>query len=406
MNIVKDFLENYKYGYTHGGNMHSDEVFVTAFLEMINPQFKVYRQKNRFDVIPKNKDILVFDVGNGFYDHHNNNIKYRDNNIKFASFGLVLYAFGHQLGLTDSQILELDKKFVEDMDYSDNEGTLNDYVTLIDRFNPAWNSSNKVDERFKEAVKLAKVILEKEIYNLKNNIKHNNTIEQIEDIYIKAFLNIVDIKDSKFKTLIDNYEYYAKDILSLNEVILMKNKIIRYHKLFKSKICLKDNMSGFLQIVNNYDLNNSIECYKIIKIVEKILLRDILRTKSDYESSLMVEKIYKNAESNYIILPYSGMSWTKVVTTFNNSDMSKDIDYVIFPTTGDEYGIKAVPKKYNNKKILRKAFPLEWRGLTIDELKKVDKDFLFCHLSGFFCSVKSLESALHIINILNKNTPT
>ena len=54
---------------THNGTMHADDVFATAFLEMYLKDVHVFRTSS---INPNtiSKDVFVYDVGRGKYDHH------------------------------------------------------------------------------------------------------------------------------------------------------------------------------------------------------------------------------------------------------------------------------------------------------------------------------------------------
>ena len=48
-------------GFTHGSKFHSDDVFATAFLKIINPGIEIIRG---FEV-PEDFDGIVYDIGRG-----------------------------------------------------------------------------------------------------------------------------------------------------------------------------------------------------------------------------------------------------------------------------------------------------------------------------------------------------
>ena len=69
--------------FTHAGDFHTDDVASGAFLRMLNPYIKIIRG---FEV-PENFEGIVFDIGGGEFDHHDENREMRENGIYFASFG-------------------------------------------------------------------------------------------------------------------------------------------------------------------------------------------------------------------------------------------------------------------------------------------------------------------------------
>ena len=88
--LVKDLNE--ANGITHNGTMHDDEVFATAFLSLYFGDFKVARVSEVTKDISTN--AIVYDIGKGKFDHHQNDARIRDNGIKYSSFGLLFEEYG------------------------------------------------------------------------------------------------------------------------------------------------------------------------------------------------------------------------------------------------------------------------------------------------------------------------
>lgn len=73
---------------THSGKFHTDEVFATALLLLINPNYKILRVPDK-KYIPKNAEI-VYDIGDTEFDHHNSTSYHNDpQETPYASFGLI-----------------------------------------------------------------------------------------------------------------------------------------------------------------------------------------------------------------------------------------------------------------------------------------------------------------------------
>ena len=53
-------------GFTHAGKFHADDVFATALLQILRPDIKV----SRGFVVPDDFDGIVYDIGDGMFDHH------------------------------------------------------------------------------------------------------------------------------------------------------------------------------------------------------------------------------------------------------------------------------------------------------------------------------------------------
>jgi len=72
-------------GFTHGGKFHADDVFATALLMIVRPDIKV----TRGFVVPDGFDGIVYDVGCGMFDHHQEPRESRPNGVPYAAFGLL-----------------------------------------------------------------------------------------------------------------------------------------------------------------------------------------------------------------------------------------------------------------------------------------------------------------------------
>ena len=53
-------------GFTHAGKFHADDVFATALLQIVRPDIKI----TRGFVVPDDFDGIVYDIGFGIFDHH------------------------------------------------------------------------------------------------------------------------------------------------------------------------------------------------------------------------------------------------------------------------------------------------------------------------------------------------
>ena len=71
-------------GFTHAGKFHADDVFATALLQILRPDIKI----TRGFVVPDDFDGIVYDVGYGMFDHHQEPREYRANGVPYAAFGL------------------------------------------------------------------------------------------------------------------------------------------------------------------------------------------------------------------------------------------------------------------------------------------------------------------------------
>ena len=53
-------------GFTHAGKFHADDVFATALLQILRPDIKI----TRGFTVPDDFDGIVYDIGFGMFDHH------------------------------------------------------------------------------------------------------------------------------------------------------------------------------------------------------------------------------------------------------------------------------------------------------------------------------------------------
>ena len=142
-------------GFTHGSKFHSDDVFATAFLKILNPDIQIERG---FEV-PEDFDGIVYDIGRGKFDHHQTDKEYRENGCPYAAFGLIWREYG-AMYIGEEEAEKFDKDFVQPLDESDNTGCDNMLAKVIAEFNPGWDSGKDYDECFWKAVEFAKQILE------------------------------------------------------------------------------------------------------------------------------------------------------------------------------------------------------------------------------------------------------
>ena len=145
-------------GFTHAGRFHADDVFSAALLKMLRPDIRIYRGFS----VPKNFGGIVFDIGDGEFDHHAKERKRRPNGTPYAAFGLLWKKYGSFL-LPEEEAQKFDDKFIQPLDIDDNHGTGNVVATLIGAFNPSWDSDEDENIAFEEAVLVAQQLLEKRI---------------------------------------------------------------------------------------------------------------------------------------------------------------------------------------------------------------------------------------------------
>lgn len=148
-----------KFGYTHSGKFHADDVFSSALLKYIYPDIKIIRCR----IAPQpSQDSIIFDIGMGKYDHHQPDAEIRPNGVPYAAFGLLWRKFGAKL-IGEENAQHFDETFIQPLDNSDNTGEKNLLAYAIDVYNPSWDSVLSVDKAFEQAVDIAGEILRRVI---------------------------------------------------------------------------------------------------------------------------------------------------------------------------------------------------------------------------------------------------
>ena len=154
------------YAMTHGGKFHADDVFSAALLKIINPNIKIIRA---FEA-PKDFDGIVFDIGCGEFDHHQEGAGVRENGVPYAAFGLLWREFGESilaagcpLEQAAKEATRFDEIFIQPLDKDDNTGCGNQLASAIGVFNPSWDSDESSNQCFVEALDFATIILQKKI---------------------------------------------------------------------------------------------------------------------------------------------------------------------------------------------------------------------------------------------------
>lgn len=181
---------------THSGTFHADEVFASAFLELYLGDISVYRTNN-VDFSKVTDTMLVYDVGRGKFDHHQNDALKRDNGIPYCSLGLLWKEFGRDFlqkrgyQAVDRMFEMLDKDFIEGIDADDNgvfpkiEAPFKVKTTpgIIKIFNPSFQTNQTETEQFLKACSLAKMIFEEEIYYINGKaLAEEQVLDLLDDM--------------------------------------------------------------------------------------------------------------------------------------------------------------------------------------------------------------------------------
>ena len=89
-------------GFTHAGKFHADDVFATALLQILRPDIKI----TRGFTVPDDFDGIVYDIGFGMFDHHQEPREYRANGDLCQHIGnVVQFHRGQAIFIRDNEII-------------------------------------------------------------------------------------------------------------------------------------------------------------------------------------------------------------------------------------------------------------------------------------------------------------
>ena len=222
MELVKDIYD--ASFITHSGTMHTDDIFSTAFLDLYYKNIKVFRTTT----IPKDidKNVIIYDIGRGKFDHHQEDAKKRENGITYCSFGLLWQEFGkdflkkRNIDNIEEVFTAFDKDLIEAIDADDNgifpkieaEYKVKTLSEVFKLFNPGYKSGQDEKEQFIKAVKVAKIIIEEELLSVIGKV-----------IAKKQVLKCLEKKENHTLYL-DDYMPYEQTILqeeSANDILFV-----------------------------------------------------------------------------------------------------------------------------------------------------------------------------------------
>lgn len=177
---------------THGGSFHCDDVMATVILKKVYGNLTVCRVPKMPSKFPK--DAIIYDIGGGEFDHHQkggNGV--RQNGIPYASCGLIWKKFGEEylkkeVSETYVNILwkRIDQEIMAGIDALDNGAfpEINyptwplSITSIINNFNPVWESKEDPDDAFLKAVNLAETIFDNFLLNAKGKLKARSIISE------------------------------------------------------------------------------------------------------------------------------------------------------------------------------------------------------------------------------------
>lgn len=168
--------------YTHSGKFHADDVFSTAFIDLIDDRRIVVHRVN--EITPEMEeeafrfDAYIYDIGGGEFDHHQLDSPVRPNGVQYASFGRLVRHFW----INKEFYLDFDEKIVQPIDKADTSTDRNIISDLIGRYNAEWDENlteKEIMNNFMNAVEFAKTIIKAYLINAEKHIKAQKSAEEI-----------------------------------------------------------------------------------------------------------------------------------------------------------------------------------------------------------------------------------
>lgn len=200
-----DTLKPAKKVATHDGRFHADEVMATAILQEV---FDIELTRTRDPEILQKQDI-IYDIGNGEFDHHQLEKEYRENGTPYAACGLIWRKFGRDAiiskhpEITDRDVENVfrytDSILIEGIDAADNGIRTTENIiptmcisSIIGGYNPTWDSPASVDEAFRDAVKFAFEILDNVVDQKVATIKARSHVIEAYNSRVRPELVVLD----------------------------------------------------------------------------------------------------------------------------------------------------------------------------------------------------------------------
>ncbi len=185
---------------THNGHFHSDDVLSAALLKIVGIVDDV-RDIKRVARVPNDFKGLVFDIGGGEFDHHQQvGARCRADGTKYASFGLLWDYIGYEYMVdkffaaipdATAAVQKLDDEFVRPMDLSDNYGRVkypNTLAHLIAAKNYGTMTPDERDEVFYKTANYISSFLKLMIRSTYGMILHQAKAREIAEKNPKGFI--------------------------------------------------------------------------------------------------------------------------------------------------------------------------------------------------------------------------
>lgn len=227
--------------YTHSGYFHTDDVVATAFLLMLNPLIKVHRVKDIDEEVKCCEEKIVYDIGLGKYDHHQDNRQINTYGYPYSAFGLLWEDYGRELleikgfKKIEEGFLRFRDEIVSKIDQGDNCGYADVPCfyenVVINNFNSKWyesnNDANFQDKQFNKAVEYASLLL---------------------DNWLRKTYSLVEMSETEQRILNDALDNSENGIVILKENIPWRNYVNKDDQ--RVKIIINKNPRGGYNVIS------------------------------------------------------------------------------------------------------------------------------------------------------------
>jgi len=213
---------------THSGGFHTDDVFAVAALLRLHPDAEVVRTRDP-KVMATGDYVIdvgdVYDPENGRFDHHQEGYAgVRENGVPYAALGLVWKKYGDDVCGSAEVARVLSEKLIEPIDAFDNGIDLCELKIsgvqpyrleqIFFALEPTWQEENRTtDNGFKEALEVAKLVLEREIVHTRAEVDAHDVIDGVYDKTEDKRFIVFDEEHNFDRALITNILVPHKEIL-------------------------------------------------------------------------------------------------------------------------------------------------------------------------------------------------
>ena len=354
------YTRKIKYGITHNGVFHMDDVMCSVFLKRINPFIEIIRTNDVTPYINK-EDCLIYDIGMGKFDHHQpleEKVK-RNDGTPYCAFGLLWKELGATYLREDYLVCHpfdpfdpfinldaeanvmwqlIDGNFVYNIDYTDNNGlyTLDFEDTyLIQNANPNFTENQEDPSFFKNALKIGELIFDKYLLFTHSQLEYNRTMQgKFKEPTEKILEQLAIIKQQqieKERKLNDDLDFHKKTML----FYLKSNKKLEgSNKTLKEYNSLSQNLPYF--VLDKFYPISKLFRFKTAPISEKNWFKPELEPKcfiispSIRAEGFQINKIYNySMEDVYAFLPESVQNDITFIHTSGMTATSKTVESAI-----------------------------------------------------------------------------